>query len=110
MPNIRAAEKWSRQSEKRSERNRDAKTRLKTIYKKASGANDLDLAKMVEGEFDKAASKGIIHPNKAARKKARLAKALQKAATSPKTAKSKAPKATKKSSQPKSAAKKTTKK
>jgi small subunit ribosomal protein S20 len=110
VPNIRAAEKWSRQSEKRSERNRDAKTRLKTIYKKASGTNDLDLAKIVEGEFDKAASKGIIHPNKAARKKARLAKALQKASTSPKTAKSKAPKATKKSSQPKSAAKKTTKK
>ncbi len=110
MPNIRAAEKWSRQSEKRSERNRDAKTRLKTIYKRASVANDLDLAKVVEGEFDKAASKGIIHPNKAARKKARLAKALQRAATSPKTAKTKAPKAAKKAAQPKAATRKTTKK
>jgi ribosomal protein S20 len=35
---------------------------------------------VVESQFDKAARKGIIHPNKAARKKARLAKAVAKQA------------------------------
>ena len=38
VPNIKAAEKWARQTEKRTLRNRDAKTRLKTLYKKAAAA------------------------------------------------------------------------
>lgn len=65
------------------------KTRLKTIYKKASKSGEEAQARAVEGQFDKAASKGIIHPNKAARKKSRLAKAIKTAATAPvkKTAK-----------------------
>ena len=111
MPNIKAAEKWSRQSKKRTERNRDARSRLKTIYKKAAAA-DSEFTRTVEGEFDKAASKGIIHPNKAARKKARLAKALRKAAAAPaKPAKTKAVKATRKAAPPKTAGpRKTTKK
>lgn len=83
MPNIKAAEKWSRQSEKRTTRNRDAKSRLKTMYKKAASTSDGEAAKTVEAAFDKAASKGIVHPNKAARKKSRLAKAMRKAATAP---------------------------
>ena len=78
MPNIKAAVKWVRQSEKRTLRNLDAKTRLKTLFKKAKSANDPALASAVEAQFDKAAGKGIIHPNKAARKKARLARALSK--------------------------------
>lgn len=81
MPNIKAAEKWSRQSEKRASRNRDAKSRLKTMYKKAAAAADADAAKTVDAAYDKAASKGIVHPNKAARKKSRLAKAMRKVAT-----------------------------
>jgi small subunit ribosomal protein S20 len=76
VPNIKAAEKWVRHSEKRTLRNRDVKTRLKTIYKKAVGAGDATVSPTVESQFDKAAQKGIIHPNKAARKKSRLAKAL----------------------------------
>lgn len=83
MPNIKAAEKWSRQSEKRTARNRDAKSRLKTMYKKAASASDADAATVVEAAYDKAASKGIIHPNKAARKKSRLAKAMRKASAAP---------------------------
>ncbi|HEY1975535.1 MAG TPA: 30S ribosomal protein S20 [Candidatus Baltobacteraceae bacterium] len=83
MPNIKAAEKWSRQSEKRETRNRDAKSRLKTMYKKTAAGADADAAKTVEAAYDKAASKGIIHPNKAARKKSRLAKAMRKAASTP---------------------------
>ena len=78
MPNIKAAVKWVRQSEKRTLRNLDAKTRLKTLFKKAKSAQDPAVAASVESQFDKAAAKGIIHPNKAARKKSRLAKALAK--------------------------------
>jgi small subunit ribosomal protein S20 len=77
LPNIKAAEKWIRQSEKRELRNRDVKTRLKTIFKKAKNAGDPATAPAVESQLDKAAQKGIIHPNKAARKKSRLAKAIK---------------------------------
>lgn len=80
MPNIKAAEKWVRQTEKRTQRNLDTKTRLKTLYKKAVSAQDGEVSKSVESQFDKAAQKGIIHPNKAARKKSRLAKATARAA------------------------------
>ena len=79
MPNIKAAEKWVRQSEKRETRNRDVKTRLKTLFKKAKAAGGAETVKGVESQFDKAAQKGIIHPNKAARKKSRLAKATSAA-------------------------------
>ena len=78
MPNIKAAVKWVHQSEKRTVRNLDTKTRLKTLFKKAKSSNDPTLIANVEGQFDKAAKKGIIHPNKAARKKSRLAKAVAK--------------------------------
>ncbi len=77
MPNIKAAEKWVRQSQTRELRNRDVKTRLKTLFKKAKSSGDVGTAPAVESQFDKAAQKGIIHPNKAARKKARLAKAIR---------------------------------
>jgi small subunit ribosomal protein S20 len=83
VPNIKAAEKWSRQTAKRSKRNLDVKTRLKTLHKKAAAAAEEPLAQSVESQFDKAAQKGIIHPNKAARKKSRLAKAAAKASAAP---------------------------
>jgi small subunit ribosomal protein S20 len=79
VPNIKAAEKWVRQTEKRTTRNLDVKTRLKTLFKKGSAGSDTQIAQSVESQFDKAAQKGIIHPNKAARKKSRLAKAAAKA-------------------------------
>lgn len=81
MPNIKAAEKWVRQSQRRTQRNLDVKTRLKTVYKKAAGSGDAETVQSVEAQFDKAAQKGIIHPNKAARKKSRLAKAVARAAS-----------------------------
>jgi len=90
VPNIKAAEKWVLQSEKRSERNKSAKSRLKTLYKGAAGAGEAAAASEVESAFDKAARKGIIHPNKAARKKSRLAKAVQRGPVAPKTAKGRA--------------------
>ncbi|MBV8639201.1 MAG: 30S ribosomal protein S20 [Candidatus Eremiobacteraeota bacterium] len=83
MPNIKAAEKWMRQTEKRTTQNKDVKTRLKTIFKKAVSTQDTEFAKNVESQFDKAAKSGVIHPNKAARKKSRLAKAMARAAAAP---------------------------
>ncbi len=83
MPNIKAAEKWARQSEKRELRNRDTKSRLKTVYRKAVAAGDAAAVPAVESEFDRAAKRGIIHKNKAARKKSRLAAAMKRAATAP---------------------------
>ncbi len=94
MPNIKAAIKWTRQTEKRTVRNLDMKTRLKTLFKKAkNGAID---GSAVEAQFDKAARKGIIHPNKAARKKARLAKAIKVAAATRAAVAAAPPKTTKK--------------
>lgn len=78
MPNIKAAIKWQRQTERRTLRNLDLKTRLKTLFKKAK--SNPEQASSVEAQFDKAARKGIIHPNKAARKKARLVRAIRAAA------------------------------
>lgn len=88
MPNIKAAVKWVRQTEKRTQRNLGVKTRLKTLYKKAAAGADAQTVQNVESEFDKAAQKGIIHPNKAARKKSRLAKAAKSATSTPVVAKS----------------------
>ncbi|MDP9017513.1 MAG: 30S ribosomal protein S20 [Candidatus Eremiobacteraeota bacterium] len=103
MPNIKAATKWVRQTEKRTTRNLDVKTRLKTLFKKATKAADEAQARSVEAQFDKAASKGIIHPNKAARKKSRLARAIKAAANAPVK---KATKSTKKAPAKKTGAKK----
>lgn len=75
MPNIKAAVKWTRASEKRRERNLSVKSKLKTLAKKAtsSGATAAD-ATAASSAFDKAAARGIIHKNKANRKKSRIAK------------------------------------
>jgi small subunit ribosomal protein S20 len=83
VPNIKAAEKWVLQSEKRAARNKGTKSRLKTLYKNAAESGDPGTAPKVESAFDKAAGKGIIHPNKAARKKARLAKAMRRTSSAP---------------------------
>jgi small subunit ribosomal protein S20 len=77
VPNIKAAIKWVRRSEKSRVHNLDVKTRLKTLFKKARASGDPAVASAVESQIDRAASKGIIHPNKAARKKSRLAAALK---------------------------------
>jgi len=77
LPNIKSAVKWVRQSEKRELRNRNIKTRLKTLFKKARLSGDEAKAPSVESQLDKAAQKGVIHPNKAARKKSRLARAIR---------------------------------
>ena len=74
MPNLASAKKRLRQNVKRNLRNQVAKTRIKTETKKAlAGDASLGAAQSV---IDRAAAKGIIHKNAAARKKSRLAKKL----------------------------------
>ena len=80
MPNIKSARKWTRASDKRRKRNLDVKTKLKTIFKKATADGAApDAAKEAASAFDKAAARGVIHKNKANRKKSRLAKRSNRA-------------------------------
>lgn len=75
----RSAEKAHRQSLKRRIRNRAARSATKTAVKNAGAAiaaGDPETARtVVRGALialDRAAQKGIIHPNNAARRKSRL--------------------------------------
>jgi small subunit ribosomal protein S20 len=79
MPNTKGAKKRLRQSFVRRDRNRAHKTRFRnslTKFRKAVEENNLEEAKELSVAtsrlLDKAASKGIIHRNKAARLKSRM--------------------------------------
>lgn len=83
MANIKSAEKRTRVSEKKRVRNVRIKSALKTAVRSfhKTLADDpangkVALARVVR-EFDKAAAKGIVHKNAAARRKSRLTKKLQ---------------------------------
>ena len=78
-----APSKRDKQSRRRFEQNRGVETRLKNLSKnffRALDAGDEERARQLRDEaqraYDKAASKGVIHPNRAARKVSRLDKAL----------------------------------
>lgn len=78
-------EKRLAQSKKRQAINVSAKSRVKTAFKKAgnaietSGENTAELIRIAVSTIDSTASRGIIHKNKAARKKSRLMKKLNQA-------------------------------
>lgn len=75
MPNIKSAKKRVLVTKKKNERNKAAKSELKTIIKKARAEGaDAAAKKSAAIALDKAAGKGFIHKNKAARLKSRLAK------------------------------------
>ena len=78
-----APSKRDKQSVKRGAHNKGAKTRLRNLSKnfyRAIEAGDEERARELrdesQREYNKAATKGIIHPNRAARKVSRLDKAL----------------------------------
>ena len=78
-----APSKRDKQSVKRGAHNKGARTRLRNLSKnfyRAIEAGDEERAREIrdesQREYDKAATQGIIHPNKAARKVSRLDKAL----------------------------------
>lgn len=83
MPIKHAALKQIRKDLKRQQRNQAVRSELKTLTRRLLGllkGQKLDEAKtllqVVAKRFDRAASKGIIHPNTAARYKSRLARKL----------------------------------
>ncbi|MCL1789776.1 MAG: 30S ribosomal protein S20 [Peptococcaceae bacterium] len=86
MANIKSAIKRAKLSKAKNFENASAKSALKTSIKRFDEAlaSDPDRAEQAlrnaSRSLDKAASKGLIHKNKAARKKSRLAKRLTKVA------------------------------
>lgn len=89
MPITKSAKKRLRQEQKRRKRNLAYKRKFKALIKRVR--NLVSENKKAEAEkllpqtykaLDKAAKKGVIKKNTAARKKSRLAKLVAKAATS----------------------------
>jgi small subunit ribosomal protein S20 len=82
MPNIKSAKKRVKVIATRTARNKAIKSDLKTALKKADAAvndnaeNKAEVVKAAIKKVDMACSKGIMHKNKAARKKSQLAKKL----------------------------------
>lgn len=78
MPNVKSAEKRMRTNKIREERNKAARSRLRTAIKKARQAEGDGAEAALQKAtslLDRAARKRLIHPNKAARLKSRLARA-----------------------------------
>jgi small subunit ribosomal protein S20 len=83
MPNNASAEKRMRQEQKRRLHNRMVKSVVKTNVTKArqaiaTGADPEAAVRAAISELDRAAKKGVIHRNNAARRKSRLMKQLNK--------------------------------
>lgn len=78
MPNTSSARKRMRQSEKRGRRNQTQRSQLRTAIKNCMSATDADEAtaafRRTTALLDRYASKNLLHANKAARKKAQLAR------------------------------------
>jgi small subunit ribosomal protein S20 len=90
MANIQSAEKRMRQTARRQQRNRSARTRLRSTVKAYRAANENDKAKLLGAtvsEIDHALKKGVIHRNAAARYKSRLARKAKAAKASKAAAK-----------------------
>ena len=85
MPRIRSAKKAMRQARAHQTRNRTQRSALRTALKRvrtaASGDQAAQAYKIAVQLLDRAARKGIIHPNNAARHKSRLAAAVKKLST-----------------------------
>jgi small subunit ribosomal protein S20 len=87
VANIKSQIKRNKQNEARRVRNKSGRSFLRTKIKRfeqALAGEDRNAAaeayRVVARELDKAASKGIIHRNKAATKKSRLARRLDSSA------------------------------
>ena len=86
MANIKSQIKRNRQNEQRRLRNKAVKSEVKTRVKNAvttaeAGAETAPEALRVAlKRIDKAATKGVIHKNQAARRKSRLMKRIARAA------------------------------
>ncbi len=86
MANTRSAKKHMRADEKKRIRNLMVRSKVKTLIKKAERSvvvgepDTVEALRLACAELDKAASKGVIHKNNAARRKSRLMAKFNKAA------------------------------
>jgi small subunit ribosomal protein S20 len=86
MANIRSQKKRNITNEKRRLRNKAVRSELKTRVKTARSAIDgnsdgaAELTQLAQKRLAKAASRGMVHKNQAARRTSRLMKAADKAA------------------------------
>ncbi len=85
MANTKSALKRIRMSERRHAQNQSYNSRVKTMLKKAEqsiATGNVDQAAVLAAisTLDKAAVKGVIHKNNAARRKSRLMKKVNAAA------------------------------
>lgn len=78
---IKSGLKDLRRSAKRHAANTGVRSRLKTLVRGASSSPEL--LTDAQAELDKAAARGIIHPNAAARRKSRLMRAAKSAPQRP---------------------------
>ena len=82
VPNTKSAKKRLRQNLRRRTRNKAARTELKTAVKKVRAATEPQGATESFREaaqlLDRAVSRGLIHKNRAARSKGRLAAHVQR--------------------------------
>jgi small subunit ribosomal protein S20 len=82
MANIKSSKKDLKRNAKRRIRNQSTRTALKTFVKKVKTAATPETATvalvLAVKALDKAAQRGIIHKNQAARRKSRAAKAANK--------------------------------
>lgn len=87
MANIRSSQKDMRRTARRTLRNRSVRSAVKTRISKfrravEAGDESQELAGEAIASLDRAAAKGILHPNNAARRKSRLLKRLREASSS----------------------------
>lgn len=76
MPNIASAKKNMRKSRAATARNRAQRSALRTALKKANAPGAAPDVKLAATKLlDRAARKGLIHKNTAARRKSQLSKA-----------------------------------
>ena len=85
MANIKSQIKRNRQNERRRLANKAVRSELKTRVKRAvtlaevGGEASVEATRLAVKRLDKAAAKGVIHKNAAARRKSRLMKRVARA-------------------------------
>jgi small subunit ribosomal protein S20 len=83
VANIKSQKKRNLTNAKRAARNKavksELKTRVKTALDSAGTDDNAEDLRIAIKRLDKAAAKGVIHPNQAARRKSRLQRAINAA-------------------------------
>lgn len=67
-----------RQTARRTARRRSTRTAVRTVVKRARASGAPEVVREAQAALDRAATRGAIHRNQAARRKARLMKAVAK--------------------------------